>query len=62
MMKRLAAHVIGGEAQRAEMVQPGEGRLRGDVIAVFNCLMGRGTEKMSTPSNRQKLQQGTNEH
>ena len=47
------------EAERAEMVQPGERRLRGDVIAVFNCLMGRGTEKMATPGNRHKLQQGT---
>lgn len=35
---------------------------RGDVTAVFNCLMGRGTAKMATPSNRHKLQQGTIKH
>jgi len=42
----VAACNTGGESEKAGMVQPGEGRLRGDVIATFNCLMGRGTQKM----------------
>lgn len=47
MIKRFAEHVT-GEAERVEMVQPGEVRLRGDVTVIFNCLMERHTEKMAS--------------
>lgn len=33
-----------------------------DVTAICNCLVGRDTEKMATPTNRQNLHQGPIKH
>lgn len=52
MWKELAAQVTRGEPDGSEMVQT-------ERCYSYLQLMGRDTERMVTPSKRQKLHQGT---